>query len=89
MDNGLYISLAALIVAFLGLVLNGRKETRTDAATMAQIGAKLDNAVNGINDIRVDVRTMRDSINDHSERIAKVEAKASENSRRLDAIEEK
>ena len=89
MEIGVYLSIGALIVAFLGLVLNSRKETRTDAATTAQIQTKLDNLVTGVNEIRVDVRSMRESINDHSERLAKVESRVESNTHRLDALEGK
>ncbi len=87
MDTGLYISIGALIIAFLGLVLNSRKETRTDAATTAQIQAKLDNLITGVNDIRVEVRSMREIITDHSERLAKLEMALQSTARRLDTIE--
>lgn len=87
MDGGLYISIGALIVAFLGLILNSRKETRTDAATTAQIQTKLDNLISGVNDIRVEVRSMRENINDHSERLAKVEWAQQSMAHRLDNLE--
>lgn len=88
MEIGLYISIGALIIAFLGLVLNSRKETRTDAATTAQIQAKLDNLITGVNDIRVEVRSMREIISDHSERLAKAEMMLQSAVHRLDKIEE-
>lgn len=87
--DGLYISVGALIVAFLGLILNSRKETRTDAATTAQIQTKLDNLISGVNDIRVEVRSMRENINDHSERLAKVEWAQQSMAHRLDNLENK
>lgn len=87
MEIGTYISIAAVIIAFLGFVLNGRKETRTDAATTASIQAKLDNLITGVNDIRVEVRSMREIITDHSERLAKVEMMLQSATHRLDKIE--
>lgn len=87
METGTIISIGALIVAFIGLVLNSRKETRTDAAAMAKIETALNTANVGISDIRVDLRSMRESISDHSERLVRVEAKADENSRRISALE--
>ena len=89
MESGLYISIGALIVAFLGLVLNSRKETRSDAAAMAEIRTSLNTLNSGVNDIRVELRTMRDSLNDHSERLARVEAKTDNNTHRLDVLEGK
>lgn len=89
MDTGTVISIGALIVAFLGFVLNSRKETRSDAAVTAQIQTKLDSLISGVNDIRVEVRSMRDSISDHSERLARVEAATANNAHRLDVLEGK
>lgn len=89
MEAGTVISCVAMIVALLGLILNSRKETRTDAATNAITQTKLDNLITGVTDIRVEVRSMRDAINDHSERLARVEARAESNTHRLDALEDK
>lgn len=89
MDTGVLISIGALLVAFLGLLLNGRKESRNDAASMAEIKTGLNTVNAGVNDIRVELRTMRESLTEHSERLAGVEAKAEANSHRLDVIEGK
>ena len=78
METGTIIALLALVVAFLGFVLNSRKETRADAASLAEIKSGLNTANNGITDLRVDMRTMRDSISDHGEMIAKVEARVTQ-----------
>lgn len=89
MDTGLLVSIGAMVVAFLGLVLNSRKETRTDAAESAKINTKLDNLIAGVTEIRVDIRSMQGTIGDHSERLAKVEARSESNTHRLDALEGK
>ena len=75
METTTIISLGALLVAVLSLVLNSKKETKSDAAALAEIKAGLNSANAGINDVRVDIRSMRDAIGDHSERIAQVEAR--------------
>lgn len=89
METSTIIALGALLVSILGLILNGRKDTRSDAATNAVTQTKLDSLISGVDDIRVEMRTMRDSITNHGERLAKVEARASSNTHRLDAIEGK
>lgn len=89
METGLVVSIGALIVAFLGLILNSRKETRSDAATMAEIKTSLSTVSNGVNEIRVDLRTMRDSLNEHTDRLARVETLAETNAHRLDVLEGK
>ena len=89
METGVLISIGALLVAFLGLILNGRKESRSDAASMAEIKTGLNTVNAGVNDIRVELRTMRESLTEHSERLARVEARTENNSHRIDALEQK
>ena len=89
METGVLISIVALIVAALGLLLNSRKETRPDAATLAEIKTSLNTVNNGVTDIRVDLRSMQSSLNDHSERLARVEARAESNTHRLDTLDGK
>ena len=89
METSTMIALGALLISLIGLILNSRKDTRTDAATNAVTQTKLDNLITGVTDIRVEVRSMRESINDHSERLARVEARAESNTHRLDTIEGK
>jgi hypothetical protein len=89
MDIGVYISIGAVLISFVGLVLNTRKDTRSDAAANAIIQTKLDSLITGVDDIRVEMRTMRDTIGDHGERLARVEQRAQSNTHRLDALEGK
>ena len=89
METSVMVSIGAMVVAFLGLILNSRKETRTDAAESAKIQTKLDNLIAGVTEIRVDIRSMQGTIGDHSERLAKVEARAESNTHRIDQLEGK
>lgn len=87
METGVIISLGALLISLVGLLLNTRKDTRSDAASNAIIQTKLDSLISGVDDLRVEMRTMRDSLSDHGERLARVEARAQSNTHRLDIIE--
>ena len=89
METGTIISLVAALIALAALILNSRKETRSDAAALARIDTSLTSLNTGITDIRVDLRTMQTSISDHSERLARVEARAESNTHRLDTLEGK
>lgn len=89
MDAGVYISIAAVVISLVGLLLNGRKDTRTDAAANAIITTKLDSLISGVDDIRVEFRSMRDTLSDHGERLARVEARAQSNTHRIDSLEGK
>ena len=87
MQTGEIISIVAVLISFVALVLNSRKDTRADAAQNATIQTKLDSVKAGVDDIRVDLRTMQTSLGDHSERLARVEARAENNAKRLDLLE--
>lgn len=89
MQIGMAVSIGAFMVSLIALILNSRKDTRQDAARNAVTQTKLDNLITGVTDLRVEVRSMRESINDHSERLAKVEARAESNTHRLDALDGK
>lgn len=84
-----YLSLAAVVISLVALILNSRKDTRADAAGVAKMEAKLDSIGNGVEDIRVEMRTMRSKVDDHGERLAKVEARAASNTHRLDALDKR
>lgn len=89
METSTWIALGALLVSLVGLFLNTRKDTKKDAAENAIIQTKLDSVIIGMNDIRVEMRTMRDAVGDHGERLARVEARASNNEHRLEVLERK
>lgn len=87
MEASTYVALGALLVSLIGLALTIKKDSKSDAASNAITQTKLDNLIGGVNDIRIEVRTMRESINDHSERLARIEARAESNTRRIDLLE--
>lgn len=89
MQPSVLVSIGALLVSLVALILNSRKDTRQDAAQEAVTQTKLDNLITGVTDLRVEIRSMRESINDHSERLARVEARAESNTHRLDALDGK
>jgi len=84
MTTGEIISMLALGVAALGFWLNARKGTREDAGTMGEIRAKLNSISTGIDDIRVEVRSMREKQQDMAVRIAECEASCKSMHKRLD-----
>ena len=89
MDHTMLLSAAAVLISLVGLMLSGRRETRNDAAGSAIIQAKLDSLITGVDDIRVEMRTMRETLGDHGERLARVEARAASNTHRLDALDKR
>lgn len=87
METGTIIALVAMLVSALGLLLSTRKESRQDAAGTARMETKLDNISAGVEDIRVEIRTMRDRVGALSERVSAVENSCKSAHHRLDMIE--
>ena len=75
MGEAQVISLVALAVAFIGLLMNSRKDTRQDAAETARTQAKLDSLINGVDEIRLEMKSMQKDIREHGERLAKIEGR--------------
>lgn len=89
MDIGIYISLGAVLISFIGLVLSGRKTTREDAAQAAKLDAQLSSISAGVEDIRVEIRSTRERLNNISERLSAVESSCKSAHHRLDMLEGK
>ena len=75
MDANTIISLAAMLVALFGFFMNGRKDTRSDAAENAITQTKLDNLINGVDDIRIEMRSIQKEVRGHGDKILKIEAR--------------
>ena len=87
MDIGVIISLAAVLISVLSLLLNGRKDVREDAAGTARLEAKLDSISSGVEDIRVETRTMRGRVDGLAERVSAVESSCQSAHHRLDQLQ--
>lgn len=80
------IAFGSLVVALIAVLLSARGGTRNDAAESAMTRAKLDNIASGVDDIRLDMRMMRDRVDNLHERMAKVEASVSSAHKRIDQL---
>lgn len=91
MNMDYIIPLCALFISLVSLLANGKKDTRQDAAKTAaenaRVEAKLDGISDGVTDIRAEMRSMRNTVHDHGERLSKVEGSASSAHHRLDELE--
>lgn len=81
------LSAAAVLLSVLALILNSRKETRQDAAGNARLEAKLDSISSGVEDIRVETRTMRSRVDGLAERLSAVERDCKNAHHRLDQLQ--
>ena len=87
MEASTYISLGAVVIALLGLILNSKKETRNEAAGSARMEAKLDAISGGVEDIRVEMRSMRGRVDMLAERLSAVESSCKSAHHRLDTLQ--
>ena len=86
METSTILSLAAVIVSLAGLLLSSRKTTRDDAAGSARVEAKLDGISSGVEDIRVEMRTVRSRVESLAERVSAVESSCKSAHHRLDQL---
>lgn len=87
METGVIISLVAVLISAVGLLITGRKGTREDAAGSARLEAKLDSISSGVEDIRVEIRSMRSRVDGLAERLSAVESNCRSAHHRLDQLQ--
>lgn len=80
------IALGSLVIAIVAVLLSARGGTRDDAAESAMTRAKLDSISSGVDEIRLDMRMMRERVDTLYERMAKVEASTASAHKRLDQM---
>lgn len=92
-ELSILISIASIIIAFLGYQLNKQKQqtehqknVKNDATREAVIETKLDNIGNGVENIRIDLRANAREIGALGERVTRVEESSKQAHKRIDAI---
>lgn len=86
MDISAILSTVAVAVSLMGLLLSTRKTTRDDAAGNAKVETMLANISSGVEDIRVEMRTMRGRVDGLAERLSAVERDCKSAHHRLDQL---
>ena len=87
MEFSTIIALGSLLLAIIAAYKAGNKDTRGDAAREARTETKLDNIINGVAEIRLDMRTMNDRLSKHETRITRAEGDIQDQKRRIDELE--
>lgn len=92
-EIGVLIAVLSLVIAVLGYQLNKQKHmaeqqqnVRNDATREAVIETKLDNISNGVENIRIDIRTNERQLGELSQRVVRVEESAKQAHKRIDNI---
>lgn len=87
------ISILSCIVAAVALISSRKDKGKADASqyagSIATISAKLDMISANISELKADLRSQRDDINDIRERLALVEKSAESAHQRIDGIKAK
>lgn len=87
MELSTVIALASLLLAVVAAYKAGNKDTRGDAEREARTETKLDYIINGVAEIRLDIRNMNDRLSKHETRITRCESDVAEEKRRIDELE--
>ena len=85
------IALAGFFVTLLAFIVKSLRDSHGDvsgnAARDARFEAKLDNIDTGVNDMRVEVRTMREKQTEQAEKLAVLESSIKSAHHRIDRME--
>lgn len=68
---------------------NERQENKTEAAQTTAVIVKLESISEGVNEIKADIRGVKNEMNDFRERLTKAEESTKSSHRRIDTIEGK
>lgn len=80
------IALCALAVSALMMLMSMRRGSQSDAASQARQETKLDNVAHGVEDIRVDMRSLKNELSTHSAELAEVKVSLKNAHRRIEEI---
>jgi len=86
-DVGVLISVLALLVGYLGYLLNRNKTIKSDGQQDAKIQAQLEYIGKGVDDIRIDIKSNEKQIAAMGERMVRVEESSKQAHKRLDTFE--
>ena len=83
------IALCSLCLALIVFLSNRNKDSNGAAAREARVDAKLDGISNGVNELRLDMRSMDKRIGGVETRLTQVEGREADDRRRIDDLEAK
>lgn len=84
MNTDTMIALGALLVAFATFLATGRRDARGSAADQARLQEQLGGIRSGVDDIRLEMRSMRKDMAQHGEKLVELEASCKSAHKRLD-----
>lgn len=80
-------TIVAVVLSAVSMLLGGRRNTQTDAVAQGRLEGKVDAMARSVEDIRVDVRSLKNDISAHTAKIAELESRTKSAHERIDGLE--
>lgn len=81
--------LFGMLITYLTFLRGRDKEIKTDAAEQAKVSIQLNHISNGVNDIKLDLKTNERQINQLSEQVARIDEGVKSAHKRINKLEGK
>lgn len=86
-EVGVLVGVLALIVAYMGYVLNKQKDVKDETRQDAQVSTQLQYISKGVDDIRIDLKANEKQMVAMGERITRIEESSKQAHKRIDKLE--
>ena len=86
-EISILVGVIGLLVAIFGYVLNRDRDKKRDATSEAEMKVTLTHISKGVDDIKVDMRSTKEQMNNFSKDLVRVDEAAKAAHRRLDKLE--
>ena len=88
-DIAILVGVGGALIAFFGYVLNRDNNKKNSAVSEAGMKVTLDHIVRVVDDIKVDVKTSKEQMNELSRNLARIEEITKSAQQRIDKLEQK
>lgn len=88
-DIAILVGVGGILIAFLGYVLNRDNSKKSSAISEAGMKVTLDHICRVVDDIKVDVKTSKEQMNELSRNLARIEEITKSAQQRIDKLEQK
>ena len=88
-DIAILVGVGGILIAFLGYVLNRDNSKKSSAISEAGMKVTLDHICRVVDDIKIDVKTSKEQMNELSRNLARIEEITKSAQQRIDKLEQK
>ena len=86
-EISILVGIIGLFIAIFGFVLNRDREKKSDATSETEMKVTLQHISRGVDDIKVDMRSTKEQMNNFSRDLVRVDESTKAAHRRLDKLE--